>query len=294
MLRPLIAERLSELRQTVQRRRAGDAPGAIADVRTGQGRVLMEGIREVLSRMRNEEERLRKTQAFMARRAAFRVEAAVVGLALVAAVSALIGLRSTLRRARSAEASRDELLARMDRKLMAVMAADVVGYSGLMEQDEAGTLARLREYRENIDRLIADHGGTIVGTSGDGILAAFESALSAVDSAVAIQRALTAGNSGLPQHQRLQFRIGINVGDVIVQEGDIFGDTVNVAARLEPLADPGGICISRAVRDHVRKQAGLSFDDLGFKKVKNIVRPVSAYRVRFEAETTAVAQTTVA
>ena len=111
---------------------------------------------------------------------------------------------------------------------------------------------------------------------------ATEEKWSAIDCAVEIQGAMAADNGELPEEQHLMFRIGINVGDVIVQDGDVFGDTVNVAARLEPMADPGGICISRAVRDHIRKQRHLSFDDLGFLKVKNIAHPVSAFRVRFD------------
>lgn len=282
VLRSLIVQKLSELRQTVQRRREGDEAGADAVLRSGQGVALMDGIRNILARMRAEEERLMATRAYQARRSAFSMEATIIGLALIAAVLALIALRSTMRRARSAEALRDELMARLNRKLLAVMAADVVGYSRMMEGDEVRTLSRLRRAREGIDQIIKSQGGSIVTTAGDSILAAFDSALSAVDCAVEIQKALAANNADVPENQRLTLRIGINVGDVIVQDGDIFGDTVNVAARLEPLADPGGICVSRAVRDHVRKQRALSFDDLGFQSVKNIAEPVSTFRIRFE------------
>jgi class 3 adenylate cyclase len=282
VLRSLTAQKLSELRQTVERRRAGDEAAAIAVLRNGQGKVLMDGVRDVLERMRAEEESLMALRANQARRAGFVLEMMVIGLALLTALMGVIAVRATLRRARSAEASRDELLQHLDRKLLAIMAADIVGYSRMMEGDEAQTLSRLKEVRDRIDPIIASHSGSIVTTAGDSVLVAFASALSAIDCAVEIQGSMAADNGELPEEQHLLFRIGINVGDVIVQDGDIFGDTVNVAARLEPMADPGGICISRAVRDHIRKQRHLVFDDLGFLKVKNIAHPVSAFRVRFD------------
>lgn len=282
VLRSLTTQKLSELRQTVQRRHAGDEAAAVSVLRNGQGKVLMDGVRDVLERMRMEEESLMSVRANQARRAGFVLEIMVIGLALLTALMGVIAVRATLRRARSAEASRDELLQRLDRKLLAIMAADIVGYSRMMEDDEARTLSRLKDVRDRIDPIIAGHSGSIVTTAGDSVLVAFASALSAIDCAVEIQAAMAADNGALPQEQHLLFRIGINVGDVIVRDGDVFGDTVNVAARLEPMADPGGICISRAVRDHIRKQRRLSFDDLGFLKVKNIAHPVSAFRVRFD------------
>lgn len=282
VLRSLAIQKLSELRQTVEHRRTGDEQAAVSVLRTGQGKVLMDGVRDVLERMRTEEESLMTVRANQARRAGFVLEIMVIGLALLTALMGLIAVRATLRRARSAEASRDELLQHLDRKLLAIMAADIVGYSRMMEGDETQTLSRLKDVRDRIDPIIASNSGSIVTTAGDSVLVAFASALSAIDCAVEIQGAMIADNAELPDDQHLLFRIGINVGDVIVQDGDVFGDTVNVAARLEPMAEPGGICISRAVRDHIRKQRHLSFDDLGFLKVKNIAHPVSAFRVRFD------------
>ena len=270
---------MSELRQTVERRRAGDAAGALGILQAGQGKMLMDGVRDVVARMRAEEERLLAQRTVQARHSAIRLEAAIVGLALIAAILALIALRTMTHRARSAEATRDELLARFDRRLLAVMAADVVGYSRMMEGDEALTLTRLRDARVRIDGLIARHGGSIVSTAGDSVLAVFESALAAVDCAVEVQRMLSDERQAAGTGQSLALRIGINVGDVIVHDGDVFGDTVNVAARLEPLAEPGGICVSRAVRDHVRKQRRLTFEDLGFRTVKNIAQPVSVFSI---------------
>ena len=284
VLRSLATQKLSELRQTVERRRAGDETAAVSVLRGGQGKVLMDGIRDVLERMRKEEESLMGVRANQARRAGFVLEVMVIGLALATAVMGLIAMRATLRRARVAEASRDELLAHLDRKLLAIMAADIVGYSRMMEGNEAQTLSRLKTVRDRIDPIIADHSGSIVTTAGDSILSAFASALSAIDCALEIQAAMAKDNADLPESEHLLFRIGLNVGDVIVQDGDVFGDTVNVAARLEPMAEPGGICISRAVRDHIRKQRPLSFVDLGFLKVKNIAHPVSAFKVRIDAD----------
>ena len=279
VLRALAAQKLSELRQTVDRRRAGDEAGAVAVLRSGQGKIIMDGIRDVLTHMREEEEENMTVRAEQARSSAFRMEAAIIALALLCAILAFVALRESRQRARTAEASRDELLAHLDRRLMAILAADVVGYSRLMEGDEAGTLKRLTEQRERVDPIILRHGGTIIGSAGDSILAAFGSALSAVDCAVEVQT--RPGDGALP------IRIGINVGDVIEQNGDIFGDTVNVAARLEGLAEPGGICVSRAVRDHVGKQRRYGFDDLGYQSVKNIAEPVSTFRVRVDRQAAA-------
>jgi len=149
-----------------------------------------------------------------------------------------------------------------------------------MERDEAATLAILSAHRLIVDDLIASHHGRITGTAGDSVLAEFASVVDALDCAVKIQEALAAANQALPEQHRLYFRIGINVGDVMVKGGDIFGDGVNIAARLESLADAGGICISRGVRDHVRKMGRYAFEDLGEQSVKNIAQPIRAFRVR--------------
>jgi adenylate cyclase len=167
----------------------------------------------------------------------------------------------------------------LERKLVAILAADVASYSRLMEIDEEGTLATLSAFRLIPDRLISQHGGRICGTAGDSILAAFGSALAAVQCAVDIQNELAHSNDALEHDRRMQFRIGINVGDVMVKEGDIFGDGVNIAARLEGLSDPGGICISRGIHDHVMKKLPFEFEDLGEQSVKNIAQPVRVYRL---------------
>jgi adenylate cyclase len=167
----------------------------------------------------------------------------------------------------------------LERKLVAILAADVASYSRLMEIDEEGTLATLSTFRLVTDRLIARHEGRICGTAGDSILAAFGSALAAVQCAVEIQNELAHENNDLEKDRRMQFRIGINVGDVMLKDGDIFGDGVNIAARLEGLADPGGICISRGIHDHVMKKLPFGFEDLGEQSVKNIAQPVRVYRL---------------
>jgi hypothetical protein len=148
-----------------------------------------------------------------------------------------------------------------------------------MEIDEEGTLATLSAFRLVTDRLISQHDGRICGTAGDSILAAFGSALAAVQCAVDIQTELARSNDDLEDDRRMQFRIGINVGDVMLKDGDIFGDGVNIAARLEGLADPGGICISRGIHDHVMKKLPFGFDDLGEQRVKNIAQPVRVFRL---------------
>jgi adenylate cyclase len=167
----------------------------------------------------------------------------------------------------------------LERKLVAILAADVASYSRLMEIDEEGTLATLSAFRLVTDRLISRHEGRICGTAGDSILAAFGSALAAVQCAVEIQNELAHSNNHLEKDRRMQFRIGINVGDVMLKDGDIFGDGVNIAARLEGLADPGGICISRGIHDHVMKKLPFEFEDLGEQSVKNITQPVRVYRL---------------
>ncbi len=166
----------------------------------------------------------------------------------------------------------------VERRLAAILAADVVGYSRLMGIDEVGTLRRLRAYRNAlIDPAIAARRGRIVKTTGDGLLVEFPSAVDAVACAITAQRAIAERNAEEPEERRLVFRIGINVGDIIIEADDIFGDGVNVAARLETLSEPGGLCISRAVRDQVRDKLSISFDDLGEQAVKNIARPVRAF-----------------
>ncbi len=169
---------------------------------------------------------------------------------------------------------------RVERRLTAILAADIAGYSRLMGIDEEGTLAALKGHRrEVIDPKIGEHRGRIVKTTGDGLLAEFASVVDAVRCAVDVQREMAARNIGVPADQRIEFRIGINLGDIIIDEGDIYGDGVNIAARLEALAEPGGICVSRVVRDQVRDKLDFAFEDMGEQQVKNIARPVRAYRV---------------
>jgi adenylate cyclase len=174
-----------------------------------------------------------------------------------------------------------------ERRLAAVVAADMVGYSRLMEVDEAGTLARLKTHRiELIDPAITKNRGRIIKTTGDGMLVEFQSVVDAVVCAAEIQRRLTRRNADVPPARWMQFRIGINLGDVIVDEGDLFGDGVNIAARLETLAEPGGICVSAAVRDQVGgRLEDIVFEDLGDQQVKNIARPIRVFRVRLEQDT---------
>ena len=168
----------------------------------------------------------------------------------------------------------------VERQLVAILAADIAGYSRLIEADEEGTLAQLRTCRrELVEPCIATHRGSVVKTTGDGMLVKFVSPVEAVRCAVEMQQGMTERNAALPNHKRLQFRIGINLGDVVIEDGDIFGDGVNIAARLEALAEPGGICISRSVRDQVRDRVAFPFEDLGEQQVKNIARPLHVYRV---------------
>src|SRR5271163_1377928 len=161
------------------------------------------------------------------------------------------------------------------RRLAAILAADVVGYSRLMGADEEGTLARLKAVRrELVDPKIAGHNGRIVKTTGDGLLVEFASVVDAVRCAVDIQRNMAERNADVPADRSIAFRIGINVGDIIIDGGDIFGDGVNVAARLEALCEPGGLCISRTANDQIRDKLSLSFADLGEQDMKNIARAV--------------------
>ena len=168
------------------------------------------------------------------------------------------------------------------RKLAAILSADAVGFSRQMHRDEAGTHARLRACRGIIDRLVAGRDGRIVGSAGDSVLADFPSVVEALTCAIAIQRALRERNAALPPEHRLEFRIGINLGDVIIDGEDIYGDGVNVAARLQQLAEPGGILVSRTVHDHVRGKLELAFEPLGEHPVKNIPEPVAVFRVRLD------------
>ncbi len=168
----------------------------------------------------------------------------------------------------------------MERRLTAILAADVVGYSRLMGANETGTLAALKTLRTDfIDGKIADHQGRIVKLTGDGMLVEFPSVVNAVACAAEVQRGMLDRNTGLPQDRRIEFRIGVNLGDVIVEGEDIFGDGVNVATRLEGIAKPGGITISGSVRDHVGNRLDLAFEDMGEQTLKNIERPIRVYSV---------------
>ena len=175
--------------------------------------------------------------------------------------------------------------ARVERRLAAILAVDVAGYSRLMGEDEEGTLAALRAIRRELgDPKIKEHRGRIVKTTGDGLLVEFASVVDAVRCAVETQREMATRNAGIPPERRIEFRMGMNLGDIIVEDGDIFGDGVNIAARLEALAEPGGICVTRVVRDQVRDKLDFSFADMGEQQVKNIARPVRAHRILVAAE----------
>jgi adenylate cyclase len=170
------------------------------------------------------------------------------------------------------------------RRLAAILAADVAGYSRLMGTDEEGTHERLKAHlRELVEPKIAEHRGRVVKNTGDGFLAEFASVVDAVRCAVEIQRSMVEREAEVPEERRISFRIGVNLGDVIVEPQDIFGDGVNIAARLEGLAKPGGICISRVVRDQIRDKLPYAFEDMGEQSVKNIARPVRVYELRPEA-----------
>src|SRR3974390_711135 len=173
---------------------------------------------------------------------------------------------------------------KVSRRLVAVFAADVEGYSRLMGADEVGTLKGLTERRAILDKRIRDHGGRIANTAGDSVLAEFGSAVDAVQCAVTAQAALAEANSGIAPDKRINFRIGVHVGDVMVRAGDLFGDGVNIAARLQTLAQPGGVCVSGTTHEQVKKVLPLAFADLGLQQVKNIEDPVRAYAVRGLAE----------
>jgi TolB-like protein/class 3 adenylate cyclase len=175
----------------------------------------------------------------------------------------------------------------VERKLAAIFAADVEGYSRLMGLDEVGTLRTLTAYRVAIDRLIASHRGRIFNTAGDSLVADFASAVDAVQCAIEVQDAIAKENTDRPVGEQMRFRIGVHVGDIIVQGDNLFGDAVNVAARLEALAEPGGICVSGSARDYIGTKLPVEFVDLGQQQVKNIAQPIKAYRIRGEISPTA-------
>src|SRR6201997_4484262 len=174
---------------------------------------------------------------------------------------------------------------RVERRLAAILAADVAGYSRLMGADEEGTLAALKTLRRELtDPKIKEHRGRIVKTTGDGLLLEFASVVDAVRCAVEVQREMAERNADVPSDHRIEFRMGINLGDIIKDGRDIYGDGVNVAARLEALAEPGGICVSRVVRDQVRDKLDFTFDDMGEQQVKNIARPIRVHRILLGAK----------
>ena len=174
---------------------------------------------------------------------------------------------------------------RVERRLAAVLAADVAGYSRLMGADEEGTLARLKAVRKAlVDPAIASHRGRIVKTTGDGMLVEFASAVDAVRCAVEVQRGMAEQNADVPQDARIEFRIGIHVGDIIIDDNDIFGDGVNIAARLEGIAEPGGICISDDAYRQIRGKVEIACDDLGPQTLKNIAEPMRAWRIELSGQ----------
>ncbi|MDH3912949.1 MAG: adenylate/guanylate cyclase domain-containing protein, partial [Rhodospirillales bacterium] len=169
------------------------------------------------------------------------------------------------------------------RKLTTILCADVVGYSRMMEADEVATLETLKAYREAMAGFIARHDGRVVSTSGDGLLAEFASVVEAVQCAAEVQRELSARNAALGGERRMDFRIGVNLGDVIVEGDDLYGEGVNIAARLQGLAEPGGIDISGTVYDQVRNKLTLGYEFMGARTVKNISEQVPVYRVQLDA-----------
>ena len=172
------------------------------------------------------------------------------------------------------------------RKLAAILSADVAGYSRLMQDDEAATVATLESYKQAFFDLIKQHRGRVVDSPGDNLLAEFASVVDAVQCAVAVQKEFHAHNAELPENRRMLFRIGVNLGDVI-EEGDrIYGDGVNIAARLESLAEPGGICVSKTAFDQIETKLPMGYEYLGEQPVKNIAKPVGAYRVVLESRIT--------
>ena len=176
------------------------------------------------------------------------------------------------------------------RKLTAIFSADVAGYSRLMGEDEEATIRTLTAYRDVMATLIQQYNGKIVDSPGDNVLAEFVSVVDAVQCAVAVQKEIKARNDGLPDNRRMRFRIGINLGDVIQDEDRIYGDGVNIAARLEGLAEPGGICVSKTAFDHIESKLPYGYECIGSQTVKNITKPVVAYRVLLEPRVTVVSE----
>src|ERR1700681_1898492 len=172
----------------------------------------------------------------------------------------------------------------MKRKIAAILAADIAGYSRLVAEDEEETLRRLASYRSVTDDFIARYGGRIFNTAGDAVLAEFPSAVEAVRCAIDIQESLRTRNMAYPASRQMSFRIGITIGDVVERDGDLLGDGVNIAARLEGLAEAGGICVSRSVHEQVANKLSVQFDDIGAQEVKNIPTPVHAYMVAMRRE----------
>ncbi|HEY7518996.1 MAG TPA: adenylate/guanylate cyclase domain-containing protein [Methylomirabilota bacterium] len=167
----------------------------------------------------------------------------------------------------------------LNRRLAAILAADIAGYSRLMHEDEAATVRDLKAHQTSVLPLIARHGGRVIDTAGDGILAEFPSVIGATECAVEIQRVMDARNENVPEHRRMRFRIGINLGDVVHDDTRIYGDGINIAARLEALADPGGVLVSRTVYEHVHGKLPVAFEDTGERHLKNIEEPVRVYRI---------------
>ena len=170
------------------------------------------------------------------------------------------------------------------RRLAAILAADVVGYSRLMGEDEAGTARAVSERREAAAPLVASMGGRIVKTTGDGLLLEFPSVVAAVECAIAIQKMMAERDAGTPEAKRILYRIGVNLGDVLIEGDDILGDGVNIAARLEGVCEPGGVFISSGAYEHVRGRVEAHFVDLGEMALKNIARPVRVYAIRTGSE----------
>jgi adenylate cyclase len=180
----------------------------------------------------------------------------------------------------------------VERRLAAVLAADVAGYSRLMGADEEGTLARLKAVRKAlVDPTIAKHRGRIVKTTGDGMLVEFASAVDAARSAVEVQRGMAEQNVSVPQDERIELRIGVHVGDIIFDDNDIFGDGVNIAARLEGIAEAGGVCISDDTHRQIRGKVDVVFDDMGPQALKNITEPMRAWRCQINANASSAAPT---
>ena len=165
------------------------------------------------------------------------------------------------------------------RRLAAILAADIAGYSALMGDDQARTVRDLKDHLAVVLPIVSARGGRVIDTAGDGILAEFGSVVNAVECAIAMQKAMTTRNADVEDGRQMQFRIGINIGDVIHDEGRLYGDGVNVAARLEAVAEPGGICISGAAYEQVRNKLALDVTDLGLQSLKNITEPVRIYRI---------------